>query len=357
MGVLREEASIDNLLGFLISYSSTVMNSGKTRNLTDDRTIAKVAGFNVRTFSHSDNERDGKDCIRVNEGSPIPALSVASPLDIITEVEKLDSLLSAEPKSPGDKHIDTTGESYFVGRPVEVVLVDEGQLFTLNYEGTRDMLSLVDYCRQKGKVLAISSLLENARQEPFGNIYEVHRRAQHKRPTSARCKMERQDHICGRSAIHTTKLWRLDKIEEEAIQELMRDMPYVTWWTKNDERISGVHVTAPYFAPVVEVEKDKSIPDREKSMSYVPICDDCLSAHPAPFRQEFYSVYHSIKNGIENLDIRSQSLLQAIVEDLIKDNWVESKGGLLVPVSHHKGEFGVYTPSNLSKSATSPENK
>jgi thymidine kinase len=354
MGFLQSSHSIRTKLGTSIAYHSTAMNSDKTREGLSDMDIARIAGFNVRPFSNIKNAaRDGTDCIRSNEGNPAAAKSAGRGEEMREEVERLDHiLLNSGLHKPGEKYTENNGQegndyaeaSYFYGRPVEVLLVDETQLFCDTLQGTKEMLKFMDYCIDTDRLLILAILEENARQEKFGHVYELLRRVDRKIPKTSRCKLGDKDHPCGSGATHTMKLWRYDKQKPE-MQDIIDDLLRVSWWTKGDVFVEEEHVVGPYFSPVVQIEKDKSTPDAEKKYAYVPVCNSCLREYGLPFKNEFFAVYEAISSGEKPEEIiKNPVLLKAIIERQLKEGWIKRESGLIVPQHYQKGDLGIYSP-------------
>jgi thymidine kinase len=368
MGHLKGVHSIRTKLGTSLAYGSTAMNSSKTSNAADDREIAKIAGLNVRCFSSIINaERDGLNSMRSNEGKPISAKSVLYGLEIIEEIERLNKiLLGHQPQFVGEKYVegnhllfdrenaehrrlydpktDFAEEDYFYGRPISVSVVDETQLLCLDSKGTKEMIEVMDYCRDKNILMVLAILLENAKQEEFGNANEIYRKVDRPIYCSSRCKFGNEEEPCGNGATHTIKLWRYESLSSE-MKEVLKDLPRVSWWTKKDVFVEGQHVVSPYFSPMVQIELDKSIPDEEKPFVYLPGCNDEIRKYGSPFKEEFFAAYNAIQQGKDPREvINNEHLLEAIVERQLEEGWVKNESGLLIPQHYQKEDLGIYSP-------------
>ena len=323
------------------------MNGAKTAKLYSSLDMGRRAGLNARAFvSTLNSPRDGLDCLRINEGVPIPAKSVTNSQEIRGELSRLERLLfSREPSYIAEKIKDPTdGEEYILGKPIEVVGIDELHLLCLTPKQTEEMLELVDQCRKEGRAVFQAALLEDFRGSYFGGIDVILRRTDYGIPTYARCKVDLGEKHCGEPATHTHKLWNYELLSPE-MQSLLADVPKVGWWTKNEKLIRGNHVVAPYFAPTVQIELRKNISDEEKQFVYIPSCNKCW--RELPYTRETFSVYNATFNGADSRNVLGNNpLTEAIVGFLISENWVKSKDGVLVPNPGYRNIVGGYSPHN-----------
>ncbi len=330
---------------FILAASS--MNGGKTKRLVDGRDRFQIGGYNVASFVSAMNaERDGMDCFRVNGTQRVPAKSVLRASEIRDNLGMLDELVTRRKPSYRGETVEIDGVTYRVGEPIRIIKIDEINLFTLTEPETREMIKLVDECRyDRNQGVWGAGLTENFRHQPFGHFMSLLLRADDVVYLNAQCKMDVEGQPCDNSASHTRKVWRYDAIDPE-VRPFFEDAPRVSWWNKKGEPSDDTHVSAPYWAPTVEIEiSDDKIPDdRDKPFAYVPACNRCaLDEHP--YQEATMAVYDAFIKGKDPRDVVDSTLVERITTGyLLKDGWVTQTDSGIVAVPHYMNSLGSFTP-------------
>lgn len=311
---------VEHLRGEFALFYALAMNAGKTQNSIILLERLRQAGWNVLPFNHLWNTRDGENIvIDERKSQSYPAIRVANvkELEEITfEADERVRYKRAKDISNGETFLfydaknDVNGvELTYRNDGIQAVVIDELQLFTLTNEDLQNFLKFIKNCQNKRISVIGNALLYDAKAKYFGCAHELLGQTIYKEELHPVCKAERNGRECGRPALRTQKLWKIEAIEQnlesifshtdvqrqdlwnteicgikikEELCELLQQLPILPVYDKKGIRLNSF-IPAPYFSLTIEIELDKNVPDNSRKFIYTPVCVECFKL---PFEYE-----------------------------------------------------------------------
>jgi hypothetical protein len=239
--------------------------------------------------------------------------------------------MSNAPEHRGNDGIITIdGVSHRKSKPFKAMGIDELNLFCLNEENTQNALDLFKWAKQEKIIVYVSGLLYDFRHRTFGNVSYLLPYIDIKEEKKPVCKVVHDGKQCTNPGVHTQRLWSLEFVKEQRLEELFTPNDMVDFANKDGVIFSGKYVAAPFFDKTIRIEEAK-----DGRIVYLPACDCCSSL---PFEKEVFKVYNAIISGVTP-DVHGR-LLKEIVHFLNDEQWINGT----TAVAHYKNKIGGFSP-------------
>lgn len=333
------EISITGLRGKVVGFFSG-MNGGKTRAEVGELDRAIHSGHNVMACNSSKNTRDGPNLV-VNGRFPFPATQFNSANEIKDEYyRRMKIIMSDNPDLQGENGlIEIGGTSYQKYTPITVLGTDEINLFCLTEKDAMETVDLIHWGKKEKLYMPIAGLLFDFRHRPFGYVLSILPYVDIKWDKKPVCKAFQTRKPCGEPASHTQRLWSVDFVKEQGLEELLDKMDRFNFVNKDGQVITDQYVAAPFFDKTLRIEEEK-----DGRVIYLPVDDSCARL---PFKEETFAVYDQIVKGRNPYEGLSNKTLTNKVLEFLSDGfegWVKNDHGLFVPTPYHRNRLGGYSP-------------
>lgn len=333
------EISISGLRGKVIGFFSA-MNGGKTRAEVGELDRAIHSGHNVMACNSTKNTRDGPNLV-VNGRFPFPATQFNSADEIKTEYyHRMEIIMSDDPKYQGENgFIEIGGMKYQKKVPITVIGVDEINLFCLSEREAGATVRLMHWAKENEIYMPIAGLLYDFRQRPFGQVFSIMPYIDIKWDKKPVCKSVHVRKPCGEPASHTQRLWSIDFVQEQGLEELLDQIERFNFMDKDGQVIVNQYVAAPFFDKTLRIEEEK-----DGRVIYLPVDGFCARL---PFKEETFAVYDQIVRGKNPYEVLPNRTLTDKILEFLSDQfegWVENDKGLFVPRPYYRNRLGGYSP-------------
>ena len=316
------------------------MNGGKSEYLVLCLKRAPFARMNCVAYNHSTNHRD--EGIAVNGVTVHPAVAVGGVDELVEDLKWRRSELAKFVGLHGRKRIKLRGITHIQGLPLDVIGIDEANLFALTGGEASKLVGLIEYCREENMVLYAAGLSEDFRGMEFGQMDSVLRRGGVIRyQVNPMCMaVSSQGRECDRSARHSQRLWSRRFAAEMGLEgHLGQDFGYET---KDLVYVPQGKLAAPFFDKTIRIEGNGGVQDGD--IVYVPVCSHCFEK---PFEEETMAAYQALVSGGKIEDVVSDPAIAAKIEDFFLNDvspWVvREDSGLLVPAPYFRNAVGGYS--------------
>tara|TARA_Y100000310_G_C20696701_1_gene826219 strand:+ start:522 stop:1592 length:1071 start_codon:yes stop_codon:yes gene_type:complete len=336
-----------------VSFRFGPMNCGKTRDTVTAMQNRHHEGGNIICYNHAANSRDG-DCLAVDGERQMPAVLTSTLDELILDLEmQVNKIFSRKVNEQGEQgKIEINGITHRKYRPVVAIAIDEVNLYAMNSTDSEDLLDFFDWCREVGLNVYSSGLMYDFRGRDFGHIRSILPRIEHILPvTSAKCKSVHQGQVCGEPAYNSQRVWRLDFLHSQKLEEIGEGMALYDFADKEGETIVGQYVAAPFFDRTLRIEEAK-----DGRVEYFPVCQSCFTV---PFKDEVFMMYHEVirnpqkpsdlikKLSNKRLSLAVLKFLQGEVFDdgrnLPGSQWIyQNEKGILIPMPNFRTPVGTY---------------
>ncbi|MDP3989693.1 MAG: hypothetical protein Q8Q01_00635 [archaeon] len=307
----RKEVASNYFLGKILGFFAP-MNGGKTQAVIDELDRAKYYGLTTRAYNPASNTRE-LDAIVVDGKKRYPAKTVGSIAELRDDLDNK------------------------VNRDVNMIAIDEINLFCLSEEQTRETLNLMSWCKGNDKALLLSGLLYDFRHLPFGQVHAILPYVDIKSDEKPACMgVSLVDGPCKNTAQHTQRVWSMDFLEEMSLGNELKTFGKFCFQDKSLKVLTD-YVAAPFFDKTLRIEETN-----DGRVKYLPVCTDCADI---PFKDETVAVYNSIVQGDATFgDVGRPELSAAIFKFLEEENWVRrDNSGTLRAVPFYRNIVGGFS--------------
>ncbi len=333
------------LLGKSIFFRAP-MNGGKTEGMTQELKRASYYGLNATAYNHESNVRE-LNAIVVDSQKSHPAKTVNSIRKARADFERRREILFSSKvgyRGKG-KTIEIEGIPYVKDLPLQVIGIDEINLFCTTPQDAQDALDFLLWAKRENIALFMAGLLYDFRHMPFKYVSSIEPYIdiwQEKKP--ACMAISSTGKKCTNTASHTQRVWRLDFVEEAGLEALVDDMDIYNFMDKDKRRLVDQYVPAPFFDKTLRIEEVKN-----KKVKYLPVC----TAHAAlPYKEETFQVYEAIVQGqnprkVLDETINGATLTRTILQFLCSEGWVEKERRKYRAVRYYQNRLGGFSPALL----------
>ena len=333
--------SVDLLRGKFIGIFCC-MNGGKTETLIKEMKRAGYFSLNSIAYNSLRNIRE-QNAIVADGREPYPAKSVLTVEEIIKDYVEREKAIHS--KSVG-RHNGTDGRIIIDGvehqkhQPLDVIGIDEVNLFCIEESETESLIKFVQFCKERRKVLYVSGLSYDFRHQPFAHVHEIFPHLDLRFEKKPACMAIRGNEKCTNTAIHTQRLWSVDLICKLGLNPLLEEMEYFDYVDKEKQRHRNEYVAAPFFDQTVAIEDELN-----RGRVYLPVCDECARL---PYKKEVFMIYDAICQSKDPFTVLDNPLLTKRILDFLanpEEKWVkkQEERELYLPISFHHNRSGGYS--------------
>ena len=225
------------------------------------------------------------------------------------------------------------------GYPLDVVGIDEANLFTLEPKEAGEMLDFLAWCRDESIAVFMAGLTHDFRHHNFGYIGAVLQYVT-QIPQKPVCMALDTDsgEKCQRAAMHTQRVWSQEFAHESGLEAYLRAEPHFDFVDKQGKHFADAYYPAPFFDKTLRIEEE-----RDGRIKYLPVCTPCSRI---PFKEEVFEIYDAITRGDATYGFMGQpELTTAVVTFLKSEKWVEQgPDTVLRPVPFYRNRIGSFSP-------------
>ena len=334
-----KEVPTTSLLGDIIGFFAP-MNGGKTEGMVQELRRAKYYNLNAIAYNNEKNTRE-RNAIVVDGRDTFPAVTVNDISELRQDFEERRALVETYLGVP-EGEIELKGIHHQKGFPLQVVAIDEINLFCLNDKEAGETLDFLTECKKQDIATFVSGLLYDFRQFPFGQVHCILPYVDIRQEKKPACMAIGNVGIkCTNTAKHTQRLWRKDFVQEQDLEELLLDstlgrLREFGFVHKDKRRFLTEYVPAPFFDETLRIEEE-----RQMKVVYLPVCTNCASV---PYKSETFMLYKSIEQGKDPAHTINPVLIEPIFRFLISENWVKEEAGKYTILPYFRNSLGGFFP-------------
>ena len=312
------------------------MNGGKTEALVQELKRAEFFNLNSIAYNHERNTRE-KDAIVVDGRDRYLAKTVPNMSVLRHDLEeRRRRVLSTRIGDQGiDGKIIIEKVEHYKNRPLNVVGIDEVNLFCLDEREAAEMLDFMQWCKGEKIALYLSGLLYDFRHMEFGQVHAIVPYVDIRQDKKPACMTMQGGNKCTNTAKHTQRVWSTEFVREVGLESLLSEMHLFDFVDKDKTTIIGKYVAAPFFDQTLRIQEEK-----DKKVKYLPVCTSCASL---PYKEETFRVYDAVIRGENTETLKSTLPLGPILYFLTEEKWIKQEEGILKPVDYHRNRLGRFS--------------